>query len=478
MSKRDLVVIGGGTGGLIVTSVAAQLGLKVTMIERREKLGGDCLQTGCVPSKTLIHAAKVASLMRRADEYGLKAVKPEVDLGCVNDHVQSVIDQIQPHDDPERFRGYGAEVIFGHATFTGSHTVEVNGQTIQGRRFVIASGSSPFIPLIPGLDEVTYLTNENIFSLRELPARLIVLGGGAIGVEMAQAYARLGSQVTIVERLPHILPLEDTEISDMLAESLKVEGIEILTGISAEQVSKIGEVTRLQCSPVGGNDHDSDIELDADALLVAVGRRPNVEGMGLEAAGVSYDNRGIKVDRKLRSTRKHIFACGDVAGPYPFTHMAEYQAGIVISNAIFRFPKKTSYRVVPWVTYSDPELARVGITEQQAKEKCINVDVLRFSFNDIDRALAEVETAGEMKLISRKGKVLGATILGPHAGELIHEIVLAMQAGLKISDISATIHAYPTLAQISRRTVNTYYGEKLFGERTRKLVGWINKLLP
>ncbi|GMR05611.1 MAG: FAD-dependent oxidoreductase [Gammaproteobacteria bacterium] len=474
MNKRDLVVIGGGTGGLIVTSVAAQLGLKVTMIERRDKLGGDCLHTGCVPSKTLIHTAKVASLMRRGNEFGLNAVLPEVDLGRVSDHVHSVIDQIQPHDDPERFRDYGAEVIFGHATFTGPHTVEVNGQTIQGRRFVIASGSSPSIPPIPGLDEVPYLTNENIFSLRQLPARLIVIGGGAIGVEMAQAYARLGSQVTIIERMPHLLPREDPEIGDILAESLKNEGIDILTITSVEHVSKTADVYRMQCS----RESESDIELECDALLVAVGRNPNVEGMGLDAAGVVYDNRGIKVDRRMRSTSKHIFACGDVAGSYPFTHMAEYQAGIVISNAIFRFPKKTCYRVVPRVTYSDPELARVGITEQRAKEQGIKVDVLRFPFSEIDRALAEVETAGEMKLISRKGKILGATILGPHAGELIHEIVLAMQAGLKIGDISATIHAYPTLAQICRRTVNTYYGKKLFSDRTRKVVGWINKLLP
>jgi pyruvate/2-oxoglutarate dehydrogenase complex dihydrolipoamide dehydrogenase (E3) component len=260
----------------------------------------------------------------------------------------------------------------------------------------------------------------------------------------------------------------------MLAESLKKDGIEILTTTSAEHVSKTDGVYCMRCSRENGGD----IELECDALLVAVGRRPNVEGMGLDAAGVSYDNRGIKVDRRLRTSSKHIFACGDVAGPYPFTHMAEYQAGIVISNAIFRFPKKTDYRVVPWVTYSDPELARVGLTEQQARDQDLEVDVLRFSFSDIDRALAEVETAGEMKLISRKGKILGATILGPHAGELIHEIVLAMQAGLKISDISATIHAYPTLAQISRRTVNTYYGKKLFSDRTRKVVGWINKLLP
>lgn len=474
MAKHDLVIIGGGTGGLIVTSVAAQLGLKVMLIERNEKLGGDCLHTGCVPSKTLIHAAKVASLMRRGSEFGLESVKPEVDLGRVSDHVQSVIDQIQPHDDPERFRDYGADVVFGHASFIDPHTVEVNGETIQARRFVIASGSSPFVPPIPGLEEVPYLTNESVFSLRELPSRLCVLGGGAIGVEMAQAFARLGSSVTIIERLPHILPQEDPEISDTLREQLIQEGIEILTSTSATQVGMSDDNYHIQCK----HDDKGHNLIEADALLVAVGRKPNVDGMGLEQAGVEYDNRGIKVDRRLRTSCRHIYACGDIAGPYPFTHMAEYQAGIVISNAVFRFPKKTDYRVVPWVTYTDPELARVGITEQQAAEQGIVVDVLRFPFRDIDRALAEVETTGEMKLVCRKGKILGATILGPHAGELIHEIVLAMQAGLKISQISATIHAYPTLAQISRRTVNTYYGEKLFSDRTRKLVSWINRIFP
>ena len=474
MDKRDLVVIGGGTGGLIVTSVAAQLGLKVTLIERRDKLGGDCLHTGCVPSKTLIHAAKVASLMRRGNEFGLKSVEPEVDLGAVSDHVQSVIDQIQPHDDPERFRGYGAKVVFGHASFIDPHTVEVNGEKIHGKRFVIASGSSPFIPPIPGLDDVPCLTNESIFSLRKLPARLTVLGGGAIGVEMAQAFARLGSAVTIIERLPHLLPQEDSEISSMLSDHLKEEGVEILVSTSAEQVSLSDSLYRIRCK----HQSNGEEEIESDALLVAVGRKPNVDGMGLDFAGVEFDNTGIKVDRRMRTSSKHIYACGDVSGPYPFTHMAEYQAGIVISNAIFRFPKKTDYRVVPWVTYSDPELARVGMTEQQALAQGVSADILRFSFSDIDRALTEVETTGEMKLVCRKGKILGATILGPHAGELIHEIVLAMQAGLKISDISVTIHAYPTLAQVSRRTVNTFYGEKLFSQRTRKIVGWINKLFP
>lgn len=474
MDKRDLVVIGGGTGGLIVTSVAAQLGLKVTLIERRDKLGGDCLHTGCVPSKTLIHAAKVSSLIHRANEFGLKAVAAEIDLGRVSDHVQSVIDQIQPHDDPERFESYGAEVLFGHASFTDTHTVEVNGQAIQGRRFVICSGSSPFIPPIPGLDEVPYLSNENVFSLRKLPSRLAVLGGGAIGVEMAQAFARFGSKVTIIERLPHLLHKEDSDVVDALVGQLKKEGIEILTSTSAEHVSKSGDEYLVRCDRENG----TSINLAADELLVAVGRHPNVDSMGLDVAGVEYSNRGIEVDRRLRTSAKHIFACGDVTGHYQFTHMAEYQAGIVISNAVFRYPKKTNYRVVPWIIYSDPELARVGITEQQAKEQGIAVDVLRFPFRDIDRALTEVETIGEMKLISRRGKILGATILGPHAGELIHEIVLAMQSGLKIGDISATIHAYPTLAQISRRAVNRYYGNKLFSDRTRKMVGWINKLLP
>jgi len=470
---RDLVIIGGGTGGLIVTSVAAQLGLRVTLIEHREKLGGDCLHTGCVPSKTLIHAAKVASLMRRGSEFGLDSMKHGIDLGKVSDHVQAVIEQIQPHDDPERFRDYGAEVIFGHAVFTDANTVEVNGQFIQGRRFIIASGSSPYVPPIAGLSGLPFHTNESIFSLRELPARLVVLGGGAIGVELAQAFARLGSTVTILERLPHILPQEDPEISDMLAEKLKEEGVRILVSTTAEEISRVDQQYQIQC-----RDNEEKLVLQSEALLVAVGRRPNVTGMGLESAGVEFDTKGIKVDRRQRTSQKHIFACGDVCGPYPFTHMAEYQAGIVISNAIFRLPKKTDYRVVPWVTYSDPELARVGITEQQAIEQGVKVDVLRFPFEKIDRALTEVEPHGEMKLICRRGKILGATILGSHAGELIHEIVLAMQAGIKIGKISAAIHAYPTLAQVNRRTVNTYYGEKLFSERTRKLVGWINRLLP
>jgi len=470
MSQRDLVIIGGGAGGLVVASVAGQLGLKVTLIEKEDKLGGDCLHYGCVPSKALIQAARVASLMRRGDTFGLPSVMPEVDLGQVNDHVRSVIEHIQQHDDPERFRGYGCEVIFGAAEFIDAHRVQVQDQQIRARRFVIATGSRPFVPPVEGLEEAGYLTNLDLFSLRTLPERLVVLGGGPIGLEMAQAFSRLGSQVTVVERLPHLLPQEDPEIADALQECLASEGINIHTSTSAERVSHEGEIRSVFCS---GN-----LRFDAERVLVAVGRKPNVEHLGLEAAGVEFTNKGITVDRRLRSSQKHIYACGDVCGPYPFTHMAEYQAGIVISNAIFRFPKKTDYRVIPWVTYTDPELARVGLTEQQARDQGIEPVVLRFPFSEIDRALTEVETCGMSKLVTYKGKILGASILGPHAGELIHEIALAMQTGTKIADISATIHAYPTLAQIHRRVVNTAYSPKLFSPGTRKLVKWINRLLP
>lgn len=468
--KRDLVIIGGGAGGLVVASVAGQLGLKVTLIEKNDRLGGDCLHTGCVPSKTLIHAAKVASLMGHGAQFGLDSVEPDVDLGRVMDHVQSVVAHIQRHDDPERFRGYGCEVLFGAAQFVDAHSVRVNDRVIRGRRLVIATGSGPWIPPIPGLEQAGYLTNESLFSLRELPRRLLVLGGGAVGVEMAQAFARLGSQVTVVERLPRLLPQEDAEMADGLRELLAAEGIGIHTDTAIERVDRDGDRYRLSCA--------DGRRLEAEQVLVAAGRRAHVAGLELEAAGVEFDQRGIRVDARQRTSRKHIYACGDVCGPYPFTHMAEYQAGVVISNAVFRFPKKADYRVVPWVTYTDPELARVGLTEQQARQRGIEPLVLRFPFKDIDRALTAGETGGMTKFVVHKGKLLGASILGPQAGELIHEIALAMQAGVGIGKISACIHAYPTLAQVHRRTVNAWYGQKLFSPGARRLVRWIQRLLP
>ena len=468
--KRTLVVIGAGPGGLVIASVAAQLGVKVTLIEKSDRLGGDCLHTGCVPSKTLIQSARVASLMRRGEQFGLPACQPQVDLARVNDRVRSVIDRIQQHDDPERLRGYGCEVLFGAAEFLDPHRVRVDNTIVRGRRLVIATGSRPLVPPIPGLEEAGYLSNENLFSLRELPRRLVVLGGGPIGIEMAQAFARLGSQVSMVERLPHLLPQEDPEMSEALRDLLTGEGIAIHTDTAAERVVDKAGQRVLECS--GG------LRLETDQLLVAVGRQPSLEDLNLAAAGVEHDRKGVRVDARLRTTRKHIFACGDVCGPYPFTHMAEYQAGIVISNAIFRVPKKVDYRVVPWVTYTDPELARVGLTVQQAAERGIEARVLRFPFGDIDRALTDGAPQGMVKLVTHRGKILGASILGAHAGELIHELALAMHAGLGIGAVAATIHAYPTLAQVHRRVVNTWYASKLFSPGARRLVRWLNRIMP
>ena len=469
--RKDLVIIGGGAAGLVVASVASQLGLKVALVEKAPKLGGDCLHHGCVPSKTLIHTARVAALMRRGQAFGLPAMSPRADMARVNARVQEVVEHIQRHDDPERFRSYGCEVLLGEgAAFVSPHEIQVGARRLRGRRFVVATGSAPAVPPIEGLEAAGFLTNVDLFSLKELPPRLLVLGGGPIGLEMAQAFARLGSKVSVVERLPHLLPQEDPEVADALQALLEREGIEVRTGSGVERVSKDGGVVRARL--------DDGSELEAERILVAAGRRPNAAGLNLEAAGVRYGPRGIEVDARLRSSQKHIYACGDVCGPYPFTHMAEYQAGIVLSNAVFRFPKKADYRVVPWVTYTDPELARVGLTEQQAREQGLEPLVLRFPFKDVDRALCEGETGGFTKLVTHKGRILGASILGPHAGELIHELVLAMKTGARISDISGTIHAYPTLAQVHRRAVNTWYGKKLFSPGTRRLVRWIQRLLP
>ncbi len=470
MKARDLTIIGGGAGGLVVASVASQLGLRVTLIEKEERLGGDCLHHGCVPSKALIKSARVAALMRRADAFGLEPVEPRVELARVRDRVQAVVDRIQRHDDPERFRSYGCEVLFGAARFLDAHTVEVGGRTVRSRRFVIATGSAPVVPPVDGLAAAGCLTNRELFSLATLPPRLLILGGGPIGLEMAQAFARLGSRVTVLERFSHVLPREDPEVADALADCLRREGIAIHTGARACRVRRECDRRVVTC--------DDGRQFEAERILVAAGRRPNVEGLGLDAAGVGVGERGIVVDRRMRTTRRHIYACGDVCGPWPYTHMAEYQAGIVLSNAVFRFPKRADYRVVPRVTFTDPELARVGLGEQEAREQGLSPTVLRFDFADLDRALTEGETAGFARFVTHRGRIIGASILGLHAGELIHELVLAMQTRARLTDISAAIHAYPTLSQIHRRTANTAFAPRLFSPATRRLVRILNRVLP
>ena len=473
--KRDLLILGGGVGGLVTASVASQLGLKVTLIESSDKLGGDCLHYGCVPSKALLHCARLFHQQRRAAARGLGgAADPAVDIAAVNAYIRSVIDTLQQHDDPERFRSYGCEVLFGRGRFVGPNRVEVNGEIRKGRRIVIATGSSPFVPPIEGLAEAGYLTNEAMFSLDALPGHLAVLGGGPIGIEMAQAFRRLGSRVTVLMRGDTILPNDDPELATLLQASLAEEGIEFIIDSELLRVDREADGRRRLTLKLPSGES----QLVVDELLVATGRKPNTEGLELTSAGVEENRQGIVVDKRLRTSNRRIYACGDVCGPYRFTHMAEYQAGIVISNALFRFPKSADYSLFPWVTYTDPELAGVGLSEKQAKEQGLEVEILRFPFRDVDRAVVEGTTVGLTKFVVRKGKILGATILGPHAGELLHEIVLAIKTGSSIGTISAAIHAYPTLSQIHRRTVNTHYGAKLFSPPSRQLVQWLNRLLP
>lgn len=470
---RDLIIIGGGVGGLVTASVAGQLGLKVTLVEKTPRLGGDCLHCGCVPSKTLIRSAKVASLMRRGEAFGLPGYRPAVDLARVTERVQRVIDELETHDDPERFRELGVEVLFGEARFVNPHEIEVKGERLQAKRFVIATGSRPAVPPITGLEAVGYWTNEQVFSQTELPERLAVLGGGPLGVELAQAFQRLGSRVTLFEMAGEILPREDPAFAGELREILVREGVDVRAATRVERA----EASQARKCLYARRGEDR-MPVEVDEILVAAGRAPNVEGLGLDAAGVRYGSGGIEVDRRLRTSQGHIYACGDVCGPYPFTHMAEYQAGVIISNAVFRWPRRVDYRVVPGVTYTDPEFARVGPTAAEARERHPDAEVLELPFGGVDRAVVEGETHGHMQLITRRGRILGATIMGPHAGELLHEIVLAMQAGIRIGKISSAVHAYPTLAQIHRRVVNTHYAKRLFSPGTRRLVRWIQRLLP
>ncbi len=468
--KQDVVVIGGGPGGLVIASVAGQLGLRVTLIEKSGHLGGDCLHSGCVPSKTLINTARLAHRMRQAAQFGLPACVPEIDINRVLDRVDSVIAHIQQHDDPERFRRYGCDVRFGAARFLNPHEVTVNEEIIRGKRFVIATGSQPVVPPIPGIAEVGYDTNETIFKRRELPPRLAVIGGGPVGLELAQAYARLGSRVTIVEAADRILPVADSEVSAVLRQVLEGEGITLHLSCQVTTARRDGDSRQLFLT--------NGATVECERILVAAGRRPAVFGLGLDEAGVEHNARAVVVDARLRTSQPHIYAVGDVCGPYQFTHMAEYQAGIVLAGLLFRIPRKVDYRVVPSVTYTDPEAAQVGLTEQEAQAQGLRYDVARFPLNEIDRAITDGVGEGFLKILIARGRVAGASLVGAPAGELIHELALAMQVKAKAGDISRLIHAYPTLSQIHRRAINTRYAPRLYSGKARLLSRLINRLLP
>lgn len=468
LTKRDIVVIGGGAGGLVVASVTAQLGLKTTLIEKQPQLGGDCLHYGCVPSKSLLSCAHVAAVLRNAAMYGFQAVTPEADMPRINDFIQSAVDKIQIHDSHERFRELGCEVLNGEACFIDAHTIMVGETRIQSKRFVIATGSRAWIPRIPGLDKIDYLTNEDMYSLDVLPKRLLVLGGGPVGVEMAQAYARLGSRVTLVELENRILPRSDPEISAVLAQQLKTDGIEIVHDEVVRLRSDDGSTIAVL---------KSDFEIIVDKVLVAIGRRPVVDGLGLDLAGVEYTERGIHVNTRMQTSRRHIYACGDVTGQLPFTHVAEQQAGIVIANAVFRLPKRIDYRVVPSVVYTEPECAQVGL-DADAVENNAGFNVIKFDMNNLDRAITENASSGFVKLVIRKGRLVGAHVVGRHAGEIIHELALAVQQNMKLSKLSTLVHAYPSWSQANRRAASLYFRDSLFSSKTKRLVRFLNAWLP
>lgn len=459
--SRDLVVIGGGAGGLVVASVAAQLGLDVVLVNKRAAMGGDCLHYGCVPSKALLKSASVMHMIRHADRWGIMPAASRADMSSVNLAIKRAIDTIQVHDSRERFEALGCEVITGEARFSSPSQIVVEGRRINAKRFVIATGSSPFIPAIRGLEQTAFLTNEDMFSLPVLPESLIILGGGPVGVEMAQAYSRLGSKVTLVELAPRLIPRMDETASKVLAEVLTAEGISIYLNAEVTEVSEHDNLKYLVLN--------NGAKLCAESLLLAIGRRPVIDSLNLDSADVVYDTKGIRVNRKMQTSNKRIFACGDVTGEMPLTHVAELQAGVVIANMIFKLPKKVNYDVIPSVVYTDPEVAQVGLNTEQC-EKLKHGEIHQFNVSQLDRAVTDNNMIGIAKLLTDRGRIVGAHIIAPHAGELIHELALAVQEKMKISKITSLVHAYPSYSQLNKRLAGQYYTDRLFSPLIKKLV--------
>lgn len=442
----NLVVLGGGSAGLVTAYLAAAVKARVVLIEK-ERMGGDCLNSGCVPSKALLRAARLLADARRAGDLGLRDTEIPFDFAAVMERVQQVVAEVAPHDSVERYRGLGVEVITGEARITNPHSVEVNGRTLTSRAIVVATGARPLVPPIPGLDRIDYLTSDNLWNLRELPRCLVVLGGGPIGCELAQAFARFGSAVTLVELAPRLLIREDEEVSVLLAARFAAEGIRVLTGHRATEVRTDGERQRLICAHGG-----EDVEIEFDRILVAVGRAANVKGFGLEELGIELNERGtLKADALLRTNIPSIFCAGDVTGPYQFTHSAAHQAWYAAVNALFAPFKtfKVDDRVIPWATFVDPETARVGLNEQEAREQGVPCEVTRYELADLDRALADGAAEGFIKVLTKPGtdQIFGATVVGRHAGETIAEFVSAMKHNLGLNKILGTIHIYPTFAE-------------------------------
>ena len=466
--KPDLCVIGAGSAGLSIAAGAAQMGARVVLIEAH-KMGGDCLNTGCVPSKSLLASAKVAKVAAAGGRFGVSATGLTVDFAAVNARVHAVIAGIAPHDSVERFEGLGCTVIQDRARFTGPDEVTTGGTAIRARRFIIATGSRAAVPPIPGLAGVAYFTNETVFENTLLPDHLIVIGGGPIGCELAQAHRRLGARVTVID-LARIMPKDDPDAVDVVRRRLIAEGVSLKENAKITRVEKTTGGIRVVLADGAG-----ETLVEGSHLLIAAGRKPNVEDLGLETAGVDYTSKGITVDRCLRSSNRRVYAAGDVAGGYQFTHLAGYHAGIIIRNVLFRIPAKAEPSALPWVTYTDPELAQAGMNEADAHAAHGSaLKVLRADFAGNDRAQADGDTDGFLKvMVGKGGRVLGATLVGAHAGELILPWVLAISSKLKIGALAGIIAPYPTLSEISKRAAGSYYTPSLFSPRTRAIVRFL-----
>ena len=465
MSERietDICVIGAGSAGLSVAAGAVQMGARVVLIEK-DKMGGDCLNTGCVPSKALLAAAKHAQAMRDPEPFGVTPVEPSVDFAAAMAHVQDVIKGIEPHDSVERFEGLGVQVLLGAAQFRSQRDLTVGDRTVRAKKFVIATGSRASVPPIPGIDETDHFTNENIFENREKPRHLLIVGGGPIGMEMAQAHRRLGSEVTVFE-LGRALPKDDPDLAAVVIARLTDEGVTLREGVQIERVEgKTGDISvHLKGDEIVTGSH----------LLIAAGRTPNVDALGLDAAGVVYSKKGVEVDARLRTSNKDIYAIGDAKGGLMFTHLAGYDAGIAIRNILFKLPSKADYSAMPWVTYTDPELGQVGLTESQARElHGADVRATTWSYAENDRARADRTTDGLIKVVTgKRGKILGAGIAGALAGELLQPWQIAVAKGYKMGDMAGIIAPYPTYSEVSKRAAGSYFTEALFSERTKKIV--------
>jgi len=462
----DIGILGGGAAGLTVASGAAQLGAKTLLVEKEALLGGDCLHYGCVPSKTLIRTAHIYHMMKNASSYGLPGVEiPPVEYKDVVKRIKSVISDIQKHDSEERFCGLGAKVEFGDPVFTSKHAIQLNGQNHSAKNWVIATGSSPAIPPIEGLDKTPFITNKEIFYLDHLPKSIIILGAGPIAAEMAQSFCRLGSKVVVVQRSGQILTKEDKDMADGVMNVLLKEGVEIHLNASVLRVRDLGPEREV----IIKKGEEQEMRLKAETILVAMGRRPNIDKLGLENIGVEFNRKGISVNSRLRTTQKNIFAAGDVTGNFQFTHAAGYEGGIVVSNAIFHLPRSVNYTYLPWCTYTDPELASIGLNEKRAKEQGIEYSVYEEEFANNDRSLAEGEKTGKIKMILDKSeKPIGVQILGPQAGELLSEWVAIFNGKVKLSTLASAVHPYPTLGEINKRVAGSYFSPKIFSDRVRK----------